>query len=256
MKNLRILFIALASLAASSAFAQVTIDQAKALAGGVTPGDAAGFPVTISQPGSYKLTGNLTVPQGVKGIVISVANVTLDLNGFTINGPSTCTRDNNSRTVTCSYWVGGVSVGIDASLATGTVVRNGTIRGFGSTGVNVGDLGRYEDLRVTWNAIGINDSAGMTQFGNTFSNCVLDTNAGDGMTLNSSSLVSHCRAINNGGDGFNGASSLVISESQAMGNRGNGLKGGAARGTFTGGNGVNRVGVQSMGGNLDNGTVF
>src|SRR5438046_162421 len=35
----------------------VEINQARALAGGVTRGDAPGFPVTISQPGSYRLTG-------------------------------------------------------------------------------------------------------------------------------------------------------------------------------------------------------
>ena len=35
------------------------IDQNKALAGSVTPGDTPGFPVTISQPGSYRLSGNL-----------------------------------------------------------------------------------------------------------------------------------------------------------------------------------------------------
>jgi hypothetical protein len=40
----------------------VYIDQNHALGGGVTPGDAAGFPVTISQSGSYRLSGNLTVP--------------------------------------------------------------------------------------------------------------------------------------------------------------------------------------------------
>lgn len=38
----------------------IQINQARALAGGVTPGDEPGFPVTISQPGSYRLTGNLT----------------------------------------------------------------------------------------------------------------------------------------------------------------------------------------------------
>ena len=69
------------------AHAQVTvINQARALVGGVTPGDAPGFPVTISQPGSYRLASNLLVPAGTNGIEISASNVTLDLNGFTIAG--------------------------------------------------------------------------------------------------------------------------------------------------------------------------
>ena len=39
--------------------------------------------VTISQPGSYYLTRNLTVSSG-DGINITTIGVTLDLNGFTI----------------------------------------------------------------------------------------------------------------------------------------------------------------------------
>ncbi len=47
-----------------------------------------GFPYSIAQSGSYKLTGNLVVPSLFSGIVISVSDVTLDLNGFTITGAS------------------------------------------------------------------------------------------------------------------------------------------------------------------------
>jgi hypothetical protein len=42
------------SLAASEAFAidgVIELNQVRAEAGGVSPGDASGFPVTISQPG-------------------------------------------------------------------------------------------------------------------------------------------------------------------------------------------------------------
>ena len=82
-------------LSASAAWAQnkgggsttpagvITIDQAKAEAGGVTPGDAPGFPVTISQPGSYQLTSNLAVGEmQVHGILVTSDHVTLNLNGF------------------------------------------------------------------------------------------------------------------------------------------------------------------------------
>ncbi len=40
-------------------------------------------PYTISNPGSYYLTGNLAVTAG-DAIVIAVDGVTLDLNGFTL----------------------------------------------------------------------------------------------------------------------------------------------------------------------------
>ncbi|NWG73776.1 MAG: hypothetical protein HXY24_04090 [Rubrivivax sp.] len=48
-----------ATLPAHAVDGEILITQAKALAGNVTPGDAPGFPVTISQPGKYKLAGHL-----------------------------------------------------------------------------------------------------------------------------------------------------------------------------------------------------
>jgi hypothetical protein len=66
----------------------VLIDQPHALAGNITPGDAPGFPVTISEPGNYRLTGNLTVPDAnTTAIDIKADDVTLDLKGFGIIGP-------------------------------------------------------------------------------------------------------------------------------------------------------------------------
>src|SRR5438477_12305218 len=69
----------------------VLINQNAALAGNVTPGDTPGFPVTISVSGSYKLSGNLTVPDAnTSAIQISADYVTIDLNGFSIIGPTVC----------------------------------------------------------------------------------------------------------------------------------------------------------------------
>ena len=52
---------------------------------------AGGFPYVISQPGSYKLSGNLVVPNtAAYAMTITASNVTLDLNGFTISCAS-CT---------------------------------------------------------------------------------------------------------------------------------------------------------------------
>src|SRR6266436_5075236 len=70
----------------------VLIDQNRALAGNVTPGDTPGFPVTISLSGSYRLSGNFTVPNAnTTAILITAHNVTIDLNGFSILGPTVCT---------------------------------------------------------------------------------------------------------------------------------------------------------------------
>src|SRR6266700_7689406 len=52
---------------------------------------AGGFPYTITQPGSYRLSGNLTVPDAnTTAIQVMADNVTIDLNGFSIIGPMVC----------------------------------------------------------------------------------------------------------------------------------------------------------------------
>ncbi len=116
-----LLTAALAALVPLAAFAVdgvILIDQNKALAGSVTPGDAPGFPVSLTRPGSYRLSGNLTLPAAGDGIVIASDGVSLDLNGFSIVGVGGAT----ARGVT------------DENLTRSQVsIRNGRITGFPSS---------------------------------------------------------------------------------------------------------------------------
>src|SRR5260370_231741 len=91
-----VLAIALAPLCAFAVDGVVLINDSP-----VKP--MGGYPSVINVPGSYKLSGNLTVQQaGVSGIQISASNVTLDLNGFMISGPP-CT------TVFCALNTSGIT---------------------------------------------------------------------------------------------------------------------------------------------------
>ena len=69
----------------------IEINNARALSGGVTPGDTAGYPVSINLPGSYRLTGNLEItsinPPNTNAIEVNAEDVTIDLGGFEILGP-------------------------------------------------------------------------------------------------------------------------------------------------------------------------
>ncbi|MEM8997720.1 MAG: hypothetical protein AAGF23_23255, partial [Acidobacteriota bacterium] len=92
----------------------IEINQVSALAGGVTAGDTPGYPVTISEAGSYRLTGDLTVVGSdfLEGLDVEASGVTVDLNGFTITGPGSGTGhgifgDINAQRVTVTN--GGVS---------------------------------------------------------------------------------------------------------------------------------------------------
>ena len=90
----------------------IEINQTKALAGGVTGGDAAGFPVTIDTPGNYVLTGNLSVGNSNDdAIQVAAEDVTIDLNGFRIEATTTCTGLGSSLSCTPT----GAAVGVAGS---------------------------------------------------------------------------------------------------------------------------------------------
>jgi hypothetical protein len=98
------------------------------------------LPYTISTPGYYYLTGNLS-HSGSAGIVINADNVTLDLMGFALIGPA-----NNS------------DFGIVWGTQKNIEVRNGTLTGW-SIGVygnnSSGAHHRLINLRANGNAYGI-----------------------------------------------------------------------------------------------------
>src|SRR5436309_3680687 len=114
----------------------VLIDQNRALAGNVTPGDAAGFPVTISVSGSYRLSGNLTVPDAnTTAILITAEDVAIDLNGFSILGSTVCSGFPTSCSPT------GSGHGITGGAVKNISAFNGDIRGMGAGGIFIGGTG-------------------------------------------------------------------------------------------------------------------
>jgi hypothetical protein len=182
-RSLVVLLIAVSSARAVDGV--VELNQAKILASG-------GFPYTITQPGSYRLTGNLDVsglpnPHNVTAIIVGARNVTLDLNGFTIRGPLTCSLGTSSgASLTCSTTGGGghgivvVSPAFDA-----TVVRNGIIRGMGGGAIYLQNGSRHVIENVT--AI---------------------ENGADAFTIRDG-RVNHVVAINNHGIGVSAATAVV-----------------------------------------------
>jgi hypothetical protein len=155
----------------------------------------AGFPILICHSGSYRLAANLDVAAvNTDAIDITTDNVTLDLNGFTISGPSVCT----GPPVQCTNV--GTSKGI-LSQFRGTTVRNGTVRGFG-TGLILGSMAVADSVRA--------ESNSDVNFGGIL--------VGDG-------LVIHCTANLNAGSGILGGS--VVSFNSATANGAFGIFGGA-----------------------------
>src|SRR6476469_3300847 len=80
---LLVLAMALVPAGAFAVDGQVLINQSTLTATGGT--------FTITQPGSYKLSGNLQAKdKDTHVIVINASHVTLDLNGFAILGTTNC----------------------------------------------------------------------------------------------------------------------------------------------------------------------
>jgi len=187
----------------ATAFAQSTIDHNKALAGNVTPGDSSGYPVVISAPGSYKLTGNLVVPPGTDGIVITADGVTLDLNGYSISGPQVCTGD-TAYTVYCQGGVTALGVRSNKLM---TTVRNGLVQGFAG-GIGLGTDGtrgsyRVEDIVAVHNTV-----FGVYLMGGTVARTQGNWNGVVGILVQEGAMVESA-AVHNKHYGFSGRRVLV-----------------------------------------------
>ena len=203
---------------------QVIISQAKALAGGISgPCDAPGFPITICTPGSYKLDGNLRVPANTDGIDIAVSNVTIDLNGFSVIGPVTCTG--SGTTLSCSHATGGDGITQTGSFVNGQeTVRNGSVRGFGLLGVGLTGVGNIvENVNASENlATGIfvwqgtvnkstssrNAAGGIVCFAGQVKSNMVYGNGSDGILLNRCTATDNATNYN-AGYGLSGFHSLV-----------------------------------------------
>lgn len=214
---------------ASSAHAQgeVLINQNKATTGNVTPGDVAGFPVTLTRAGSYSLSGNLTVPNAnTSAIEITVEDVTVNLNGFSIVGPTQC----SAVGAPASCRDTGTGIGVNASLHKNITVLNGTVRGMGSSGVSTGGSGAHvENMHVISNGgVGIvasgividntvnaNGSTGISAVGVIRGNTSFG-NAAGGISSSSGATVTGNNASANGTDG------IFVVEGTVSGNTTNG----------------------------------
>lgn len=141
----------------------IEINQA-CIATGCFTGDSPGFPVEIEASGSYRLSSNLQVPSGADGIVGSAPSISLDLAGFKLEGPVSCTADIDSNSdlltdVACTGSSGRTGI---TGVAT---IENGTVKGF-SDGVEIGadngGLALIRNVRIRENSQRGIDAGGRT----------------------------------------------------------------------------------------------
>jgi hypothetical protein len=159
-----VVILVLLSLVAESAQAQeFRISQDCAMVG-CMPGDLPGLPVQITQPGHYRLVGDLLL-EANDGFALYVGApggaVTIDLGGYTIRGAHACVggtppMGGGAPVTECSFTeTNGGAIRVDA--VSELTIRNGTIRGIRSQGISVsaGNLVLIEDMLITENGSGI-----------------------------------------------------------------------------------------------------
>ena len=184
---------------------------------GCFAGDTAGYPVSISQPGSYVLTADLLDSGSANAIEIFASPVDIDLNGHTIDGGNSCT---GSPVTTCTALGSGRGFNVTTSGRAVVRIHNGTVRGFGGGGIvifSADDGTVLEHLTLTENAYG----ALIVGYSTTSTTRVRDSqavrNQNDGITIaNGSSLI---QAENNTIVGNGSVGLLVGSGSTVVGNR-------------------------------------
>ncbi|MBW2383269.1 MAG: right-handed parallel beta-helix repeat-containing protein [Deltaproteobacteria bacterium] len=166
------LLVAMVPLQAIATDGVIAINQAVAVHGGATPGDTPGFPVTISQPGSYRLVGNLVVGSDAHVIEITSDHVSLDLAGFSVVG-----------------FGSGSSSGIHIPDShTDVEIRNGSVRDAGNSGIRSSDCSgcRIIDVRASgngWAGVLLSGQGGLIQGCTAISNGNAGLYATDGSTF-------------------------------------------------------------------------
>jgi hypothetical protein len=223
MTGFALLFFASPALAVDGV---LEINQTCAVQTGCFSGDSAGFPVTISASGSYRLTGNLSVPDAnttaIEVIRLSfeernVTPVSIDLGGFALIGPTRC--DSGGDAVTCAPTGNGRGIDgrwrIDLGGGSGIAgssnqmhIHDGSVIGMGNVGISVGNSSTVERVSVSQNgSLGINAGASSLLRDN-----IVRTNAAIGIrTASDCSVIGNVVGAN-GGDGINGGGLILRNE--------------------------------------------
>lgn len=187
------------------------VEPRTAISSSNTPGDADSL-YRISKPGSYYLTGNILGAAGKCGIEIAASDVVVDLNGFELLGTAGM----------------GAMDGITITTSDGEniTIRNGTIRGWGDSGIEVNYNAGHPSRGLTVEHVKTteNSTNGMYLWGNArVSHCRAAANRNKGFLVVGSAVISDCTAEDNGDDGINVNSGGDVSGCTANGNGGDGI---------------------------------
>lgn len=180
-----------------------------------TPGDAF-FVFRITQSGTYYLTQNVIGTPGRSGILINAPSVTLDLNGFTIEGVAN--SGSGIRVLPLSSQLrlfnGNISQwgshGLQFSESTGTLFcESVSFTSNGQAGLNSVSGTVVANLCLAAE----NGTAGLVASGNgsVVTNCTASENGTDGIVIGFGGSLTNSSAFSNGGFGLRVSSQSTVS---------------------------------------------
>ena len=247
-------FITLGAGNALAADGVLEINQA-CVADGCFQGDTAGFPVELTNPGSYILTSNLALTNAnTSGIFVRADNVNIDLNGFAIIGPTSCSGDPSEDARVCTNvptsptnpGIGIKSIDLEnpTDLYHAVTVRNGVIRGTGAAGLYLGNQARVSDVTISSTSAGgvlagsfsvvTNTTVIQTGTGinvgdaSVVEGCSSSENNTTGIRVGENSTVRGSSARDNGDFGIYSEDGATVTQSASVSNGGDGIVGEAA----------------------------
>lgn len=175
------------------------------------------LPYTITEPGVYVLTGNLTAPAGENGVVIGASGVTVDLRGFALQGAGIA-----GVAITLVPLTGGDGI----VEHRGVTIMNGSLLGWADAGVQLGfagpdaddavffSSGKFLDLHIQGPGVfGIENAPlvnNFTAIANIFDRCTVNGTSSTGMAVGFSAIVNDC-VVTECGVGIVAGESLIKS---------------------------------------------
>lgn len=177
------------------------------------------IPLFINKSGSYYLAGDVKTTTTGTGINISASNVTIDLNGYTLEGPGTAGSTNAIR---CH------------SPFDNIVVKNGTVSKWPGNGIEIAtSTTLLENVTSRYNG-----GTGFQLETGTLLNCLAEENGNSGISffadnMPGESLIRNCRSINNKGMGIHIITPVTIENCMLSGNRDSGILAFSGHGLIT-----------------------
>lgn len=221
--------MAMVAMRAEAGDGAVEINQ-DCVAVGCFAGDSPGYPVTITEPGTYMLTSDLAPPGSAFTDAISIPQATpvdIDLGGHTINGGASC--GGTPYVVDCTPALGrsGFQIGGEG-LAVAVHIHHGRISGFteGVQGIDLGTGTQFDGLTMTDNLAGLKVQAVEPDVDVRISNSLFSRNrfVGIGRYTGDTRIdVENCVVSQNGANGIEAANSSTFVNNRINRNQGVGI---------------------------------